>query len=282
VPSNNSTTSAQPTAPDGWIHTVDLCRYYQRGHYEVRAVDRITLSIRRGEFLGVVGASGSGKSTLLNLLAGLDTPTSGHVEVDGQRLDSLSRRALSAYRARKVGMVFQSFNLIPQHTALRNVEMALYFGDTRPRDRRKRAAEVLERLGLGDRLEHRPSDLSGGEQQRVAIARALVKEPEIVFADEPTGNLDQENTDAITAILRELNRTGLTVVVVTHDVEMASRIAARVLRMHYGRIVDGHGPPTDGTGDSAGDARHDSAEARTSGSPTDGGGGLRGDRRREP
>jgi len=266
VRSNNSTASTEPTPQDGWIHTIDLCRYYQRGHYEVRAVDRVTLSIRRGEFLGVVGASGSGKSTLLNLLAGLDTPTSGHVEVDGQRLDSLSRRALSAYRARKVGMVFQSFNLIPQHTALRNVEMALYFGDTRPRDRRKRAAEVLERLGLGDRLEHRPADLSGGEQQRVAIARALVKQPEIVFADEPTGNLDQENTDAITGILGELNRTGLTVVVVTHDVEMASRIAGRVVRMHYGRIAEGHDAPGDGkhnssgggTGDSPGDGSHNS------------------------
>lgn len=266
---NSSTASTETPVGDGWIHTTDLCRYYQRGHYEVRAVDRVNLSIGRGEFLGVVGASGSGKSTLLNLLAGLDTPTSGHVEVDGQRLDSLSRRALSAYRARKVGMVFQSFNLIPQHTALRNVEMALYFGDTRPRDRRKRAVEVLERLGLGDRLEHRPADLSGGEQQRVAVARALVKQPEIVFADEPTGNLDQENTDAITGILGELNRTGLTVVVVTHDVEMASRIAGRVVRMHYGRIVEGHDAP--------GDGKHDSSGVGTGDSPDDGSHDSRGD-----
>lgn len=258
MPSTQTTDSPAPKARDGWIRTIDLCRYYQRGRHEVRAVDQVNLSIGRGEFLGVVGASGSGKSTLLNLLAGLDTPTSGHVAVDGRRLDTLSRRVLSAYRARKVGMVFQSFNLIPQHTALRNVEMALYFGDTRPRDRRKRATEVLERLGLGDRLEHRPADLSGGEQQRVAIARALVKQPEIVFADEPTGNLDQENTDAITGILGELNRTGLTVVVVTHDVEMVSRIAGRVLRMHYGRITEGHDQPGEGRGDSPSSGRHDS------------------------
>jgi putative ABC transport system ATP-binding protein len=223
-----------------FIQTDRLCRYYTLGRHEVRAVDEASLSIGRGEFLAVTGASGSGKSTLLNLLAGLDTPTSGHIEVEGRRLDELSRRALAAYRAGRVGVVFQSFNLLPHHTALRNVELALYFNDTPHRDRRRLAAETLERLGLGDRLDHRPLDLSGGEQQRVAIARAVVKRPDVLFADEPTGNLDQENSNVIMDALRELNEKGITVVMVTHDVDMAKRVAGRVVRMHYGRI-DGEG-----------------------------------------
>jgi putative ABC transport system ATP-binding protein len=133
-------------------------------------------------------------------------------------------------------VVFQSFNLLPHHTALRNVELALYFNDTPRRERRRLAAETLEQLGLGDRLEHRPLDLSGGEQQRVAIARAVVKRPDVLFADEPTGNLDQENSNAIMDALRELNETGITVVMVTHDIDVAKRMAGRVVRMHYGRI----------------------------------------------
>jgi len=220
-----------------WIQTHQLSRYYRRPRHEVRAVDGVDLSIARGEFLAVVGSSGSGKSTLLNLLAGLDTPTSGHIEVAGQRLDKLSRRELAAYRARRIGMVFQSFNLLPHHSALGNVEMALYFDGTPRSERGKRATAALERLGLGNRLDHRPVDLSGGEQQRVAIARAVVKHPEILFTDEPTGNLDQDNSDAIANILSELNRENITVVLVTHDVEMAGRVAGRVVRMHYGRIA---------------------------------------------
>jgi putative ABC transport system ATP-binding protein len=202
-------------------------------------VDQVTFSAEKGEFLAVTGASGSGKSTLLNLLAGLDTPTSGHIEVDGRRLDGLSRRELAAYRARKVGVVFQSFNLLPHHTALRNVEMALYFSDTPRAERRGAAAAALERLGLADRLKHRPLDLSGGEQQRVAIARALVKRPDVLFADEPTGNLDMENSEVIIATLTELSRSGITVVMVTHDAEVAARTAQRVLKMRYGRIDSG-------------------------------------------
>lgn len=151
----------------------------------------------------------------------------------------MSRRELAAYRARKVGVVFQSFNLLPHHTALRNVEMALYFSDTPRAKRRSAAAAALERLGLGDRLKHRPLDLSGGEQQRVAMARALVKSPDILFADEPTGNLDLENSDAIAGILGGLCKTGITVVMVTHDSVMAERTAQRVLKMRYGRIVSG-------------------------------------------
>jgi putative ABC transport system ATP-binding protein len=201
-------------------------------------VDHVNLAVQKGEFLAVVGASGSGKSTLLNLLAGLDTPTSGYVEVDQQRLDDLSRRDLSFYRARKVGMIFQSFNLLPHRTALGNVEIALYFTNTQRRKRGERAKQILDRLGLSDRIDHRPPDLSGGEQQRLAIARALVKQPEILFADEPTGNLDMENSSSIMNLLAELNRDGLTVVMVTHDIEMARRIAGRIIRLHYGQMVE--------------------------------------------
>ena len=160
-----------------YITIEDLYRIYRRGPSEVRAVDGVSLTIARGEFLGVVGASGSGKSTLLNLLAGLDTPTSGRITVDSMPLSELSRRQRAAYRARQVGMIFQSFNLIAHHTALDNVALALCFDDTPRSDRRRRAGEMLERLGMGDRIDHRPADLSGGEQQRVAIARALVKKP---------------------------------------------------------------------------------------------------------
>jgi ABC-type lipoprotein export system ATPase subunit len=231
-----------------WMKTADLCRYYKRGTHEVRAVDRVSLQIGRGDFVAVVGASGSGKSTLLNLLAGLDRPTGGHIEVGGDRLDRLSRRELSRYRARKVGMVFQSFNLLPHRTALANVETALYFNDTPRGERRAKARDILVRLGLGDRLGHRPADLSGGEQQRVAIARALVKKPEVLFADEPTGNLDEENTRAIVDLLVELNREDLTVLVVTHDVEMAGRAARRIVKMHYGQVAADSLPPAPGEG----------------------------------
>jgi putative ABC transport system ATP-binding protein len=216
----------------------DLHRHFRRAGHEIRAVDGVDLSVATGEMLAVVGASGSGKSTLLNLLAGLDTPTSGSVRYDGRALGELSRRELAAYRARRVGMVFQSFNLLAHLTALQNVTLALTFLPGRPRTRRDRAAAALARLGLGERLEHRPLDLSGGEQQRVAIARALVKEPEILLADEPTGNLDAENAAAIGAILAACNRDGITVVLVTHDAELAGRLARRRVRMHYGRIVD--------------------------------------------
>ncbi|UCD65200.1 MAG: ABC transporter ATP-binding protein [Candidatus Zixiibacteriota bacterium] len=229
-----------------WLQTKELCRYYRRGPHEVRAVDRVNLYLERGEFLGIVGASGSGKSTMLNLMAGLDTPTSGRIEIDGTALSSLTRRELAAYRARRVGMVFQSFNLLAHQTALKNVELALYFNDTPARARRIRATEILERLGLGDRLDHVPADLSGGEQQRVAIARALVKGPEVLFADEPTGNLDQVNTEQIAELLAGLNRQGLTVVVATHDLDMARRYAHRTVRMDYGKLVATDSGRTDG------------------------------------
>ncbi len=222
---------------DSYIQTEALCRFYRRGPQEIRAVDQVSLAVTRGEFLAVVGASGSGKSTLLNLLAGLDTPTAGQIHIGGLELGSLGRRELARYRAQQVGMVFQTFNLLAHHSALRNVEIALYFQEVPARERRRRAAEILERVGLADRLTHKPSDMSGGEQQRVAIARALVKQPEVIFADEPTGNLDLDNSRQIAALLQELNRQGLTVIMVTHAREMANAIAHRVVKMYYGKLV---------------------------------------------
>ena len=220
-----------------FLNTINLCRYYQRGPQTVRALDGVTIGVSKGEFLGIVGSSGSGKTTLLNLLAGLDTPTSGSVELNGIPLTSMTRRQLSAYRAHNVGMIFQSFNLISHYTALQNVETALYFNGTTPSERRRRAGEILEQLGLADRMTHRPADLSGGEQQRVAVARAIVKKPEILFADEPTGNLDLENAEQLTTLLRTLNGEGLTIFLVTHNLDMAQQFTRRTIRMQYGHIV---------------------------------------------
>lgn len=225
---------------DGNIHirTVGVSRLYRRGKHEVHALEGVSIDIGRGEFVSLVGASGSGKTTLLNLLSGLDTPTDGTVEFDGVALAAMPRRARAQQRAKKIGMIFQSFNLIPHYSALHNVEMALYFDGT-PRDERRRlATETLARLGLSDRLTHKPADLSGGEQQRVAVARAIVKKPEILFADEPTGNLDYDNSRLIISLLREFNAGGLTVVLVTHNMTMASELSHRVVRLEYGKIVE--------------------------------------------
>ncbi len=220
------------------LRTTDLSRHYRRGPQDVKALDGVSLSIGQGEFLGIVGSSGSGKTTLLNLLAGLDTPTSGHVEYKGVSLASLSRRQLAAYRAAKVGMIFQSFNLLPHYTAQQNVEAALVFTGTPPAERRRLAGRALEQLGLSDRIAHRPADLSGGEQQRVAVARAIVKQPEILFADEPTGNLDFENAQQIVSLLAGLNHAGLTIVMVTHNPELAGGSYHRTVRMRFGRVAD--------------------------------------------
>lgn len=229
-------TNGSADTTDAWISASHLCRFYQRGTHEVRAVDNVTLGIARGEFLAVVGASGSGKSTLLNLLAGLDTPTSGEIHVGSRSLTAISRRDLAAYRARHVGIIFQSFNLLSHQSALRNVEAAMLFNGVAKMERRKRALQMLDRLGIADRADHRPADLSGGEQQRVAIARALVKEPDIIFADEPTGNLDHDNTESIAELLTSLNREGMTIIMVTHDLDLAHRTAQRSIRMVYGKI----------------------------------------------
>ena len=222
---------------NSYIRTEDLCRYYRRGAHEVRALDRVSFTVGKGEYLSIVGSSGSGKTTLLNLLAGLDTPTSGTVEFSGSPLSNFSRRQLATYRAHKVGMVFQSFNLISHYTALQNVETALYFNNTSPAERHRLATAALEQLGLSDRLTHRPADLSGGEQQRVAVARAIVKKPEILFADEPTGNLDFENAHQISSLMTILNNNGLTIVLVTHNLELARQQSHRTIRMQFGHII---------------------------------------------
>lgn len=221
-----------------WLYTKDVCRFYERKKSQVRAIDSVCLSVERGDFISLVGSSGSGKSTLLNLLAGLDRPTSGDIFLEGKPFSSMSPRELSFFRANKVGMVFQSFNLVSHLSAQMNVELALYFNGTPRGQRKSLAGEILTRLGLADRLDHRPADLSGGEQQRVAIARALVKNPDILFADEPTGNLDEGNTSEIMALLSELNGKGLTIMMVTHDLALARDFSRKVLRLHYGQIVN--------------------------------------------
>jgi putative ABC transport system ATP-binding protein len=219
------------------ISTTDIAKVYRRGPQEIRAVDGVSLKIERGEFVGIVGSSGSGKSTFLNLLAGLDTPTAGAIEIDGKSLGARSRKELSYYRAHRVGMVFQAFNLIGHYTAAQNVAAALWFNQTPTHERHERAVAMLGKLGLAERTTHRPPDLSGGEQQRVALARAIVKNPEILFADEPTGNLDETNSRQIVELLSELNSNGLTIVMVTHNLELARQYAQRVITMHYGKVV---------------------------------------------
>jgi putative ABC transport system ATP-binding protein len=220
------------------ISTSSLTKRYLLGGSEIWALKGVDLAVSKGEFVSLVGASGSGKSTLLNLMGGLDTPTAGAIRVPQGDLGSLTSRQLARYRAQFTGMIFQSFNLVSHRTAQANVELALYFTDVNPRDRAKLAMETLARLGLEKRLHHRPADLSGGEQQRVAIARALVKNPELLLADEPTGNLDRDNSLAICELLADWNRQGGTVVMVTHNLELARQYSHRVLRMDYGVIVE--------------------------------------------
>ena len=241
------------------IRARNITRVHQLGSQEIRALDGVDLDVAEGEYLGLVGASGSGKTTLLNLLAGMDRPTTGTIETGEGALEGLDPEGLARYRRDRVAMVFQSFHLLPHRTALKNVETALLFSPVSPTERTKRSRAVLERLGLGERLNHRPPDLSGGEQQRVALARALVKRPEMLLADEPTGNLDRDNAHQIADLLVENNERGLTVILVTHDLDLAIRSAHRVIRLEYGRVIEeipGQRVGTFGTrvGDTAQDA----------------------------
>jgi len=223
----------------GILHTVDLEKTYRKGRVDINVLRGLSFDVGDGEFLTVVGRSGSGKSTLLNLLGGLDRPTGGRIEVAGRVLSAMSRRELARHRRETVGMIFQSFNLIPSRSALANVTLALAFGNHPRATRPRRARELLASVGLGDRADHVPSELSGGEAQRVAIARAIANSPSVVLADEPTGNLDSSTAAEIVDLLGRLNReSGMTIVMVTHDEPGARSVSHRLLRLLDGRFVD--------------------------------------------
>jgi putative ABC transport system ATP-binding protein len=222
--------------PAPLIETRDLAREYAVGAHRVRALRGVSVTIDAGEFVAVMGPSGSGKSTFMNLLGCLDRPTAGHYVLDTHDVSNLSRDELARIRNRRIGFVFQMFNLVPRTTALKNVEMPLLYSSVPARERRARASACLDAVGLADRGHHYPAQLSGGEQQRVAIARALINEPRLVLADEPTGNLDTHTSVEIMTLLQELNRGGITVVVVTHEPDVA-HFARRLLRFRDGLVV---------------------------------------------
>jgi putative ABC transport system ATP-binding protein len=222
------------------INMRGIRKVYSTGRIEVEALKGIDLVIGKNEFVSVMGPSGSGKSTLMNLMGCLDTPSSGEYFLEGQKVESLSPNELAEIRNKKVGFVFQNFNLLPYATAFENVEMPLIFGGVASRKRRQRAMEFLDRVGLGDRADHKPAELSGGEMQRVAIARALVNQPRLILADEPTGNLDTGSGQEIINLFEELGKQGHTVVVITHDHGIAAR-THRIIKLRDGMIVDGNG-----------------------------------------
>jgi ABC-type lipoprotein export system ATPase subunit len=217
----------------------NVTREYRMKAETVRALADVSVAIERGEFVAVLGSSGSGKSTLLNLFGGLDRPTSGEIRFDGESLAPLSSWEMSRYRLRRVGMIFQSFNLIPTMTARENVSLALAFAGLGRSERNRRSLELLDRVGLSERANHLPSELSGGEQQRVSIARAIANEPQVLLADEPTGNLDSHRAAEVIGVLDEMRRRdGKTVVLVTHDHELADKFATRVIRLKDGRVIE--------------------------------------------
>jgi putative ABC transport system ATP-binding protein len=220
------------------VDAKDLTKVYQMGDVEVRALRGLSLKIKRGEVMAIMGPSGSGKSTLMNILGCLDRPTSGKYELDGESVADLSDDQLADIRNRKVGFIFQTFNLLPRATALANVELPLRYAASGANHREQRAREALEAVGLGDRVKHRPNELSGGQQQRVAIARALVNNPAIVMADEPTGNLDSKSGDEIMKLLLNLNKErGVTLIIVTHDAEIAKR-TKRIVTIRDGQVEE--------------------------------------------
>jgi len=216
------------------IELENVTRVYQMGKVEVPALQGITLNIERGEMLAIIGASGSGKSTLMNIIGCLDKPTLGRYLLEGADVNRLNDNKLAEIRSKKLGFVFQEYNLLSRASALSNVELPLVYSGVR--QRRKRAMEALERVGLAPRAKHKPTELSGGEQQRVAIARALVNNPDIILADEPTGNLDSATTDQIISLFRQLNQDGITVVLVTHEMDIAAQ-TQRIIRLLDGKII---------------------------------------------
>jgi len=228
---------ASLTVPVPVVELLGARKAYRRGSAVVQGLDQVDLFVFRGEYVAVVGASGSGKSTLLNVIGTLDRLDEGCYRIDGQSIEGLDDTELSRLRSLKIGFVFQSFHLLPRHTALENVEVPMLYAGVGRKERRVRALRALERVGLGDRTDHLPSQLSGGQQQRVSLARALVNSPALLLADEPTGALDSATTAEILELLDELNAIGTTIVMVTHDREVAAR-TRRVVHMMDGRIVD--------------------------------------------
>jgi len=220
------------------IELGNITKVYKMGKVEVYALRGITLSIKQGEMISIIGASGSGKSTLLNIIGCLDRPTSGRYFFDGADVSRLNDNKLAEMRNKKFGFVFQEYNLLSRASALSNVELPLIYSGSR--QKRKQAMEALERVGLEARAKHKPTELSGGEQQRVAIARALVNNPDLILADEPTGNLDSGSTAEIVSIFRQLNRDGITVAIVTHEVDIAAQ-TQRIIRLRDGEIISDEG-----------------------------------------
>ena len=219
------------------IHIENMKKIYNPGENEVRALDGIDLDIEKGDLVAIVGHSGSGKSTLMNMLGCLDTPTSGKYVLDGQDVASMTDNQLADVRNKEIGFIFQGFNLISNLDAVGNVELPLVYRGVSKNERKQLAMEALKSVGLEDRMKHRPNEMSGGQQQRVAVARAVAAQPPIILADEPTGNLDTKSTQEIMEILKELHRSGRTVIIITHDEEIASQ-AHRVIRILDGRIEE--------------------------------------------
>jgi putative ABC transport system ATP-binding protein len=239
VPTDTGSANGGPA-----VQLEQLCRHYRMGETLIRAVDGVSLSVRAGEFVALLGTSGSGKSSVLNLIAGLDRPTAGSVVVHGRDLAKMSREELAHYRLHTVGMVFQSFNLIPGMTVAENVELPMRFAEVERGKRDGLAREALTRVGLQARTHHRPSELSGGEQQRAALARALINRPQLLLADEPTGNLDSHTGIEIMNMVRDFNRQlGMTVVMVTHERALAERYAQRMIFLADGKLVGDEANP---------------------------------------
>lgn len=221
---------------DELIEIRNMCKIYNPGENEVRALDHVDLQIDRHEFVAIIGQSGSGKSTLMNMLGCLDVPTSGTYYLNGQDVSHLTDDELSDIRNREIGFIFQGFNLIPNMTALENVELPLIYRGVPKKEREELSRTALKKVGLEKRMDHKPSEMSGGQQQRVAIARAIAQAPPVILADEPTGNLDSGSTKEIMGILKELHKEGRTVILITHDNEIAAR-AKRIIRIMDGKIV---------------------------------------------
>ena len=222
------------------LEAQNVTREYRMKAETVRALSEVSVAVESGEFAAILGTSGSGKSTLLNLFGGLDRPTSGEVLFDGKSLAPLSAWEMSRYRLHSVGMIFQSFNLIPTMTARENVSLALAFAGLSKTERSRRSLELLDRVGLSPRADHLPSELSGGEQQRVSIARAIANEPQVLLADEPTGNLDSSRAAEVIGLLDEMRRRdGKTIVLITHDQELAHQYATKIVRLKDGKVLEG-------------------------------------------